>query len=83
MKIGNNSLINNIELKGKKNQHISICRKSEYFFRMNIKNDSKINLLNKLETIQKIHKDEIEGNVSDPTRGTKECMGSVCAGVKT
>lgn len=42
---------------------------------MNIKNDSKINILNKLEMVQKIHKDGIERNVSDPTRSTKECMG--------
>lgn len=39
--------------------------------------------MNKLETLQKPMKDRIEGNVSDSTRSTKECVGFACAGVKT
>lgn len=49
---------------------------------MSIKNCCKINTLNKLETLQKPWKNKIEGNVSDPTKRTKECVGFVCASVK-
>lgn len=54
--------------------------KSECPLRMSIRCNSKISILNKQETLQKPKKDGAEGTVSDPT---KECVGFVCAGVKT
>lgn len=52
-------------------------------FRISIKNCSKINILNKLKTLQKPQNDGIEENVSDPIRRTKDYVDFASAGVKT